>query len=146
MGAADAEQRRGSGDHGTWLRRGVIEPNRCEYGRCDHDRRNPALSGETLTLLRQGHAGQAAQSEWARCRHWIVAALAHSPGLETIEDVERLVGERVYQFWAGKRSAVITEIVEFQRTRGLMVRHAGGNMDELVSMCPSIEEFARALA
>ena len=86
-----------------------------------------------------------AQSEWARCRPWIVAALAHSPGLETIEDVERLIGERVYQFWPGERSAAITEIVEFQRTRALMVRHAGGNMDELVSMCPSIEEFARAM-
>jgi hypothetical protein len=86
-----------------------------------------------------------AQGEWARCRPWIVAALLRSPQLETIGDVERLIGQGRYQFWPGRRSAAITEIVEFQRAKALVVRHAGGDLEELTNnMEPAFCAFARA--
>jgi hypothetical protein len=37
-------------------------------------------------------------SEWARCRPWIQAALEKAAGLQTVENVERLIAERIYVF------------------------------------------------
>ncbi len=85
-----------------------------------------------------------AQSEWARCRPWLEATIEISLGFETIEDVERLIAECRYQFWPGKRSAAITEIVPFARAKVLIVRMAGGDLDELVEMERTFCAFARA--
>lgn len=74
-----------------------------------------------------------------------MAALETSPGLETIEDVERLIADCTYQLWPGPRSAAITEIVEFRRVKALMVRHAGGDMSELIEMEKSFCKFASAM-
>ena len=87
----------------------------------------------------------APQAEWARCRPWIEGALANSPGLETIGDVERLLADCIYQFWPGMRSAAVTEIVQFKRVKVLMVRHAGGDLDELIEMEKTFCDFARAM-
>jgi hypothetical protein len=93
----------------------------------------------------RGFAGQAdAQSEWARCRLFIVAAIDQSLGLQSIEDVERLIAEGVYQFWPAARSAVITEIILFQQTKVLMVRIGGGDLSELIEMEKTFCKFARA--
>ena len=86
-----------------------------------------------------------ARREWARCRHWIEAALRHSPGFERIEDVERYIEEGRYQFWPGKRCAAVTEIAQFAAKRALVLQHAGGDMDELLyDMEPALVAFARA--
>lgn len=85
-----------------------------------------------------------AQEEWRRCRPWIEAALAHSPGFEAIEDVERFVAEGKYQFWPGTRSAAITEIAQFAAKRVLIVQHGGGDLSELIDeMEPAFCDFAR---
>jgi len=94
-----------------------------------------AVEGAAVTAL----------SEWARCRHWIQAAIDISLGFETIEDVEQLLADRTYQFWAGKRSAAITEIVQFKRAKVLIVRMAGGNLNELIEMEKSFCQFACAM-
>jgi hypothetical protein len=89
--------------------------------------------------------GVRARDEWARCRPWIVAALLHSPELETIEDVEWLIEQGRYQFWPGLLSAAVTEIVEFHRAKALVIRHAGGDLEELTNkMEPAFCVFARA--
>ena len=86
-----------------------------------------------------------AASEWARCRHFIEAALARSPGLENIEDVERAIAEGRYQFWPGENCAAVTEIADFARTRMLVVLHGGGDLAELIDqMEPALCAFARA--
>lgn len=84
--------------------------------------------------------------EWARCRPFIEAALARSPGFEAIEDVERLIAESKYQFWPGRHAAVVTEIAQYPQKRVLVVQHAGGDMGELIDMEPSIAAFARVAA
>ena len=84
-------------------------------------------------------------SEWARCRHFIESALAHSPGFEDIVDVERAIAEGRYQFWPGERCAAITEIADFPRAKMLVVLHGGGDLAELIDrMEPALCAFARA--
>jgi hypothetical protein len=86
-----------------------------------------------------------AAREWARCRPFIEAALARSPGFETIEDVERLVAEGKYQFGPGGRAAAITEIGQYAQKKVLTVVHGGGDLAELIDdMEPAMCAFARA--
>ena len=86
-----------------------------------------------------------AAQEWKRCRPWIEAALARSPGFENIEDIEGYVSEGKYQFWPGRRSAAITEIAQFAAKKVLIVQHAGGDLPELMNdMEPAFCTFARA--
>ncbi len=85
-----------------------------------------------------------AAREWARCRHFIEAALGQSPGFETIEDVERLIADGRYQFWPGENCAAVTEIAEFARAKMLVVMHGGGDLIELLEeMEPALCAFAR---
>jgi len=85
------------------------------------------------------------QENWARLRHLIVAALETSPGLETIEDVEALVGCGKYQAWFGKNSVAITEIASYPRKKALTVIHGGGDLTELLDeLEPSMCAFARS--
>ena len=86
-----------------------------------------------------------AQREWQRCRRYIEAAIARSPGLETIEDVEAAIARGAYQFWPGERSACVTEIQTYPRKKVLCVVHGGGALDELIdAMEPALCAFARA--
>ena len=55
-----------------------------------------------------------------------------------------MIADCVYQFWPGKHSAVITELVRFKRVKALIVRHAGGDMAELIEMEKTFCAFARA--
>jgi hypothetical protein len=87
-----------------------------------------------------------ARREWRRCRPWIEAAVRRAPfGLETIEDVERMIEEGHYQFWPGRRCAAITEIQVYARKKALCVVHGGGELAELIEeMEPALCDFARA--
>jgi len=83
--------------------------------------------------------------EWARCRGWIEAAVETGPGVETIDDVERLIGEGHYQFFPAPRSAAVTEIAQFARRKILIVVHGGGDLEELLDVLePRMCAFARA--
>jgi hypothetical protein len=85
-----------------------------------------------------------AQEEWARCRHWIEAAIEHSSGIISIEDVEAGIAAGNMQFWPGQRSAAVTEIAVYPRTKHLLVVLAGGDMEEIISMIPSFKFFGKA--
>lgn len=81
------------------------------------------------------------QSEWARCRHWIEAAMEYMDGLLTMEDVERCIATGHMQFWAGEKAAAVTEIATFPRSKHLLIVLAGGDMKEIISMFPSMKHF-----
>ena len=84
------------------------------------------------------------QEQWSRCKGWIQAALDHSPGLETIEDVERNIESGRYHFWPSQQSAVITRVDEYPTGKVLMAVHGGGNLAELMTrVIPALEEFAQ---
>ncbi len=85
------------------------------------------------------------REHWPRCRPWIEAALATGPGVETIEDVERLIESGQYQLWMGRNAAAVTEVTQFQRRKILTVMHGGGDLSELLDEIePALCAFARA--
>ena len=85
------------------------------------------------------------QAEWARLKHHIEAALATSPGFETIEDVEAFVASGRYQVFFGRESIAITEIASYPRRKVLNILHGGGDLNELLNeLEPSMCAFARS--
>jgi len=86
-----------------------------------------------------------AQEQWQRCKPWIEAALKHSPGFETIEDVERLVAAGSYQFWQSDECAAITELCNYAQRKVLNVVHGGGDLTSLLDVLePQMAAYAQA--
>lgn len=82
---------------------------------------------------------------WAQCRPLIAAALATSPHLETIDDVERMIAAGRYFPFSGRHSCAVAEIAQFARRKVLIVVHGGGDLDELLDVLePLMCAFARA--
>lgn len=85
-----------------------------------------------------------AAAEWVRCRHYIEAALANSPGFETIDDVERMLCTGNYMLWTGRECAAIVEISQYAAKRVIAIVHGGGDKNELADeLEPMIEAFGR---
>lgn len=84
------------------------------------------------------------RSEWLRCRPWIEAALTYADGTHTIEDIEAGIASGRFQFWAGKRCALVTEIIEYPRLKALNFFLIGGDLGELMQLEPQISGWARA--
>ena len=70
-------------------------------------------------------------------------ALAHSQGTHLWEDIVEAVEEKDMFFWPGKRSAAITEVLDFPRKRCMHIFLAAGDMEELKEMEPCFVEFAK---
>lgn len=84
-----------------------------------------------------------ARKEWARCRPMVEAALRHSAGTHTIEDVEDGVRASRYIVWTGTKSVAVTEFHQFPQARFLHIFLAGGDLEELKSMVPTWVNFAQ---
>lgn len=84
-----------------------------------------------------------AADEWSRCRGWIAAALEHDGGFYSLPDIERLIAEGHAHFWAGERSAAITQFWWMPRCKVLNMWLAGGDMSELIEkLFPSAQYWA----
>jgi hypothetical protein len=81
---------------------------------------------------------------WQRCRPWIEDALTYAPGLYTIEDVEAQIGRGEAWFWPAERAALVTEIAAYPRKKLAVLWLAGGELDNLLGMHPSVEAWARS--
>ncbi|WP_374576122.1 hypothetical protein [Phenylobacterium sp.] len=85
------------------------------------------------------------ENEWARCSHWIAAALEHARGAYALEDVLEIVRLGDARFWAGRQAAMVTEIHEYPRVRALHFWLAGGDLAELRDhLRPMAEAWGRA--
>jgi hypothetical protein len=80
--------------------------------------------------------------EWKRCRPFIEAALEYAP-THTIEDVEQGIQLGIYIFWPASKSAAITEIHVYPQAKHMHIFLAGGDLDELRSMVPIWQSWAR---
>ena len=76
-------------------------------------------------------------------RDLLERALAHSQGTHLWEDIVEAVDQKDMFFWPGKRSAAITEVLEFPRKRCMHIFLAAGDMEELKEMEPCFVEFAK---
>lgn len=85
-------------------------------------------------------------TEWARCAPWIEAALVHAGGTHSLDDVRAMVGDpsEPVRFWAGRRSAMVTEIQSWPNAKTLLLWLAGGDLDELKDeLRPMAEAWGR---
>jgi len=84
--------------------------------------------------------------DWERCSPWLAAALERAEGTHTLDDVRDLIerGQGQYQFWPGRRAAVVTEIIPYPRMWVLHFWLIGGDLEELMGMKPHIEAWGRA--
>lgn len=65
-------------------------------------------------------------------RKHIEDALEYSGGTHDFDDVRAGILSGKMQLWPGKRSAVVTEIVDYAKKRSLHVFLAGGDLEELL--------------
>lgn len=78
-----------------------------------------------------------------QARPYLEAALSYAGDTHTFEDVAALISQGRLQFWPGVTSAIVTEIIEYPRTRTLHFFLAGGNLPELQAMYPLVIEWGR---
>ena len=81
--------------------------------------------------------------QFARLLKHIEAALKHAGGTHTAQDVMEQVLVGHMQFWSGRQSAVVTEIIRHPRKNVLHFFLAGGDGAELRAMRGDIEIWAQ---
>lgn len=86
---------------------------------------------------------ETAPEAWARCRPYIAAALDAADRLTTLAEVERQIEAGEAQFWAGQRSACVTQVIPYCEGKALNLWLCGGALTELRAMLPAIEAWAR---
>lgn len=76
-------------------------------------------------------------------KRYICEALEYSGGTHTFEDICEGVAAGTLQFWPGRASAVITEVVQTPRQKILHFFLAGGNLADMERMLPGLREWGR---
>ena len=85
------------------------------------------------------------EEDFERLRHHVAAALEFSGGTHTVEDVAEGVRAGRFQFWPGRDSAVVTEIIVYPQLKDLHFFLDGGDLDELRLMQPLIESWGKEM-
>lgn len=84
-------------------------------------------------------------TEFARCAPWIAAALEHSIGGWTLDDVREGLASGQLTLWPGERSCHVTQFATYPRGKVVEVVASGGDLEELVGVLrPKIETWAKA--
>mgnify|MGYP006908227837 CR=1 FL=1 len=84
------------------------------------------------------------EREWARCSHWIEAALRHGADHTSLEDVkEAIVAGHMY-LWPAVDAAIVTQVVGSRR-KECNLYLGGGSMATIERMIPVIEDYARSM-
>lgn len=81
------------------------------------------------------------REHWGRCAKYIEPALS---GAYSLGDVLNEITEGRARFWPMARSAVVTRIHDYPRSRTLRIWLAGGDMDELVGFLDAADNYARS--
>jgi hypothetical protein len=81
-------------------------------------------------------------AHWARCKAWIAEGLGDS--LLKIDDIEAALARGEAILWPGAKCAIVSEFVSYPSgERASQVMSAGGDLDEIMSLVPGMEAFAR---
>ena len=89
---------------------------------------------------------QQSKEDWElgfeRLEKHIIRALKHQD-MYNLSDIKEKIRQGMFHIWPGKDSVMITEIVEFPRVKVLNILFLGVKFEELQSMLPSVEQFAK---
>lgn len=81
--------------------------------------------------------------EIKRCLPWIADALSYSGGTHDPTDVVAGILKGTMQLWPGPEACAVTEIVVYPNKKVLHVFLAAGNMEGIVDMQESAEEWGK---
>ena len=83
------------------------------------------------------------ESKWIFAKPYIEKAVERQD-LYSIDDIECRIRDGIFLLWVGKKSAMVTECIEFPQMKTMNLLFCGGNYQEIESMIPSIVAFAKA--
>lgn len=83
---------------------------------------------------------------WVHCREFLLPAIVRTQGTHDEDDILRGLILGKYTLWPGKKSAIVTEFVEYDsgKMKSLHWFLVGGDMDELMTMKPHIEAWGKS--
>jgi hypothetical protein len=81
-------------------------------------------------------------SEWSKCKKWLEAALEFDTSGYTIDEIFVRIVQGKSQFWPGKNSAIVTEVLTSPKYTCINYWLAGGDKEELLEMEKEISEYA----
>jgi len=83
-------------------------------------------------------------TDWTVVAPKLERALEYAGGTHTLADVLAAVERGDMQLWPGRRSVIVTELVQYPRLRAARVFAGAGDLDELRGMETAVAEWARA--
>jgi hypothetical protein len=82
------------------------------------------------------------RTEFARCRPWLEAALAHDIGTHSIDDVRADIESGRAQLWPGVNAAMVTNIETYPHAKVCRGWLSGGDLAEIVATEPKVRDWA----
>lgn len=76
---------------------------------------------------------------------YLAAALEHAPATHSLDDLRRGVASGDFQLFAERDSAILVQVQVYPQRKVLGVLLAGGHMDTLREMLPSVLTWAKGL-
>ncbi len=71
---------------------------------------------------------------WHRLKHHIEDALTYGDPVLDIDDVLKMIVHDEAQWWPGEDCAVVTQIVNYQKSKALRFILGGGDLDQLMEI------------
>lgn len=73
----------------------------------------------------------------------LLNALEYGDGTHSLEDVAMALNKDEMQFWPGKNTAIVTEILDYPQKKLIHVFLAAGDMNEVIRILPYIEKHGK---
>lgn len=73
-------------------------------------------------------------ADWIRCKPWIEASTKESAFCETIATIEQKLFDGKYRLASSPNAAAVIELCRYGENEVLLVRFAGGSIDELMNL------------
>lgn len=75
----------------------------------------------------------------------LAEALVYAGGTHAVADVLEAIGHGTFQEWRGARSVIVTQVIENPRVKEACAFLAAGDMGEIQTLYPFLEEWAKSL-
>jgi hypothetical protein len=85
------------------------------------------------------------EKQWERVKGYLQPALDRGGNTHTTDDIRAGVISGLYQLWVGDKSAAVTEVISYPKSKGCRIFLAGGDMNELLEMQPDLDRWAKSI-